>query len=175
MHARFAIAVLSLMLAASATAQDKKQRIEKVSDLPTFTYKIDGKLEDLVRDGAKFKAFAANVRRDTESVLAKYDIADKSKVRELMSVLVRLDLLEGRNDAALRGALAVRALEEKPADKLLSGVSVRAIVESRRVTGSDSSEAYRREVARLIGADLAGMPADVVQNDIKEGRAGPSG
>jgi subtilisin family serine protease len=92
-------------------------------------------------------------------------------VRELMSVLVRLDLLEGHNDAALRGALAVRALEEKPADKLLSGVTVRAIVEARRVTGSDSSEAYRREVARLIGADLAGMPADVVQNDIKEGKS----
>ena len=171
MHARFAIAVLSLILAASAAAQDRKQRIEKVSDLPTFTYKIDGRLEDIVRDGARFKAFAADVRRDTESVLAKYDIADKAKVRELMTLLVRLDVLDGRNDAALRGALAVRALEEKPADKLLSGLSARAVVESRRVTGSDSSEAYRREVARLIGADIAGMPADVVQNDIKEAKS----
>jgi len=170
-HARFAIAAFSLILAATGAAQDKKLRIEKVSDLPTFTYKIDGKLEDIVRDGARFKAFAADVRRDTESVLAKYDIADKAKVRELMTLLVRLDVLEGRNDAALRGALAVRALEEKPADKLLSGLSARAIVESRRVTGSDSSEAYRREVARLIGADIAGMPADVVQNDIKEAKS----
>ena len=172
MHARIAIAVLSLLFAATALAQNGKQRIEKVSDLPTFTYKVDGRLEDIVRDGTKFNAFAAQVRRDTESVLAKYDIADKAKVRELMTLLVRLDLLDGRNDAALRGALAVRALEEKPADKLLSGVATRAIVEARRVTGSDSSEAYRREVARLVGADIAGMPPDVIQNDIKEAKRG---
>jgi subtilisin family serine protease len=171
-HARLAIAILSLLFAATAAAQDKKQRVEKVSDLPTFTYKVDGKLEDIVRDPAKFKAFSADVRRDTESVLAKYDIADKAKVRELMTLLVRLDVLEGRNDAALRGALAVRALEEKPADKLLSGVSTRAIVEARRVTGSDSSDAYRREVARLVGADIAGMPPEIIQNDIKEAKRG---
>ena len=172
MHARFAVAALSLLVATTAIAQVGKQRIEKVSDLPTFTYKVDGRLEDIVRDGAKFNAFAGQVRRDTESVLAKYDIADKAKVRELMTLLVRLDVLEGRNDAALRGALAVRALEEKPADKLLSGVSTRAIVEARRVTGSDSSDAYRREVARIVGADIAGMPSDVIQNDIKEAKRG---
>jgi subtilisin family serine protease len=171
-HARIAIAAVSLIVASSAIAQDKKQRIEKVSDLPTFTYKVDGRLEDIVRDGTKFKAFAADVRRDTESVLAKYEIADKAKVRELMTLLVRLDLLDGRNDEALRGALAVRALEEKPADKLLSGISTRAIVEARRVTGSDRSDAYRREVARLVGADIAGMPSDVIQNDIKEAKRG---
>lgn len=164
--------MLALLLAATAAAQGAKQRVEKVSDLPTFTYKVDGRLEDIVRDPARFKAFAAEVRRDTESVLAKYDIADKAKVRELMTLLVRLDLLEGRNDAALAGALAVRALEEKPADKLLSGLSTRAIVEARRVTGSDSSEAYRREVARLVAADIAGMPPDVIQNDIKEAKRG---
>ena len=172
MYARFAFAAVSLLLAATTVAQDRKHRIEKVSDLPTFTYKVEGRLEDIVRDGTKFKAFAAEVRRDTESVLAKYEIADKAKVRELMTLLVRLDLLEGRDDAALRGALAVRALEEKPADKLLSGVLTRAIVEARRVTGSESSEAYRREVARLVGADIAGMPPDVIQNDIKEATRG---
>src|SRR5664279_3229384 len=105
-HARIAIAAISLILVSSAVAQEKKQRIEKVSDLPTFTYKVDGRLEEIVRDGTKFKAFAADVRRDTESVLATYEIADKAKVRELMTLLVRLDLLDGRNDAALRGALA---------------------------------------------------------------------
>jgi len=169
--ARLFLAVVGLQFAFAAAAQEK-QRIEKAADLPVFSYKVDGRLEALVRDDAKFDAFARELRRDTESVLARYDIADKSKQRELRNVLVRLDLLEGRYDDALKGALRVRELEEKPADKLLSGMTVRAIVEARRLVGNRTSDAYRREVSRLIAADLAGMNYDVIQNEIKEAKAG---
>jgi hypothetical protein len=169
--ARLLITLLALSFAATAAAQDRK-RVEKAADLPVFSYKVDGKLEALVRDDAKFKAFARELRRDTESVLAQYDIEDKAKMRELLGVLVRLDLLDGRYDDALRGALRIRELEEKPADKLLSGMTVRAMVEARRIAGNDTSDAYRREVSRLIAADLAGMPYDVIQNEIKEAKMG---
>jgi subtilisin family serine protease len=163
--------MVALPLALSAAAQSKK-RIDKAADLPVFSYKVDGKLEALIRDDAKFRAFARDLRRDTESVLAQYDVSDKAKLRELQSVLVRLDLIEGRYDDALAGAIKIRELEEKPADKLLSGFLVRAIVEARRATGNTTSEAYRREVSRLITADLAGMPYEVIQNEIKEAKAG---
>jgi hypothetical protein len=105
------IAVVALSLASGATAQGKK-RIEKAADLPVYSYKIDGKLEALIRDDAKFRAFARELRRDTDSVLAQYDIADEAKLRELQGVLVRLDLIEGRYDDALAGALRIRELEE---------------------------------------------------------------
>jgi len=171
MVVRLLIAFVALQLAVTAAAQEKK-RIERAAELPIFTYKVDGKLEDLIRDDAKFKAFAREVRRDTEGELKQFDIADKSKVRELLNLLVRLDMLEGRYDDALKGALKVRELEEKPADKLLSGMSLRAMVEARRIAGNVNSEAYRREVSRLIAADLAGMPYEVIQNEIKEAKAG---
>ena len=171
MFARLLITLLALQLAVTAAAQDRK-RVEKAADLPVFSYKVDGKLEALIRDDAKFGAFARELRRDVQSVLAGYDIADKAKQRELLTLLVRLDLLEGRYDDALKGALKVRELEEKPADKLLSGMTVRAIVEARRRVGDHTSEAYRREVSRLVAADLAGMNYDVVQNEIKEAKAG---
>ncbi len=167
---RLLIALVALPLALGAAAQGKK-RVDKAADLPVFSYKVDGKLEALVRDDAKFRAFARELRRDTDSVLAQYDISDKAKLRELQGVLVRLDLIEGRYDSALAGALRIRELEEKPADKLLSGLLVRAIVEARRVTGNTTSDAYRREVSRLITADLAGMPYEVIQNEIKEAKA----
>jgi len=168
---RLLVTLIALPLATTAVAQEK-QRIDKAADLPVFSYKLDGKLEVLIRDNAKFAAFAREVRRDDDSVLAKYDISDKAKLRELLTVLVRLDLIEGRYDDALKGALRVRELEEKPADKLLSGTLVRAMVEARRVTGNRTSLAYRNEVSRLIAADLAGMPFDVIQNEIKEAKAG---
>ena len=39
----------------------------EAADLPRFTYKIDGSVEDVIRDDAKFRHFAADVRRDAES------------------------------------------------------------------------------------------------------------
>ena len=64
--------LLAVALVGPALAQTK-QRIEKAADLPRFTYKVDGQVEDLMRDDAKFRAFAVEVRRDVESSLAKYE------------------------------------------------------------------------------------------------------
>ena len=52
MFARLFITILALQFAVVAAAQSKK-RIEKAADLPVFSYKVDGKLEALVRDDAK--------------------------------------------------------------------------------------------------------------------------
>jgi subtilisin family serine protease len=162
--------LLALTVSAGVAAQDKK-RIEKAADLPRFSYKVDGKLDEIVRDDAKFKAFSRELRRDTESVLAQYDIADKATHRQLLGVLVRLDYLEGRYDEALKGAAQVRELEEKPADKLLSGMTIRAMIAAERKAGNRTSDAYKNEVNRAIAAELNGMPYEVVQNEVKEGKA----
>ena len=170
MFARLLITIFALQFTVVAMAQSKK-RVEKAADLPVFSYKVDGKLETLVRDDAKFKAFAGELRRDVEVMFAQYEIADKAKLRELLGVLVRLDLLEGRYDDALKGAQRVRELEEKPADKLLSGMTVRAIVEARRIVGNTTSDAYQKEVSRLVTVELAAMPYELIQNEIKEAKA----
>ena len=46
---RIAVFLIAALVAAGALAQGKK-RIEKATDMPTFTYRMDGKLEDLVRE-----------------------------------------------------------------------------------------------------------------------------
>ena len=166
---RILTAVLALCLAGTAVAQDKK-RVERAADLPRFSYKIDGKLDDLIASDARFAAFARELRRDVESVLAQYDIQDKATQRQLLGMIVQLDFLEGRYDAALAGAARVRALQEKPADKLLSGIQLRAIVAAQAKAGNRTSDAYRRDVAQRISADLEAMPYDVVQNDVKEAK-----
>jgi ATPase subunit of ABC transporter with duplicated ATPase domains len=117
---------LVVLLHATGVAAGEKKRIEKAADLPRFSYEIEGKLENLVRDAARFRQFAAQVRRDDESVLAQYDIADKAAQRQLLGVLAQLDFLEGRYQAADQRALEIRSLEEKPADKLISGMQLRA-------------------------------------------------
>ena len=90
MYARSFIVCLALVAATTAAAQDRK-RIDRAADVPRFSYRIDGTLEDVIRDDEKFKPLAQAVRRDTESVLAQYDIADKAELRQLLSIIAQLD------------------------------------------------------------------------------------
>lgn len=168
--ARGAALVLLAVAAAGAWAQ-AKPRIEKAADLPRFSYKIDGKLEDLLRSPERFAPFAAAVRRDTESVLAGYDIADKGTRRDLISTLAALDFLDGRYDSTLARLEEVKSLQDKPADKLLSGLRLRAMAQAAR-SHAIGSDAYRKAVGETIRRDLAPMPYTVVENDIKGAKAG---
>lgn len=157
-------------LAQSAPAQVAKQRIEKAADLPRFEYRIDGKVERLLADPAAFAPFAAAVRRDTQSVLDRYEIADKATERQLLGTLLQLDWLEGRHDDAMAKLARIRALEEKPADKLTSGMLLRAIDGARRATGATGGDGWRAEVARRLRAELDAMPYAVVENNVKGAR-----
>ncbi len=171
MFARIVVLCLAVMLAGGASGETKK-RIEKAADVPRFSYKVDGRIEDMLSDDAKWKPFAAAVRRDLESVLAQYDIADKTTERQLLSEIAQLDMLDGRYDAALGRAAQVKALEEKPADKLLSGISIRAIVAGVRANPDRTSAAYRGAVAQALAVEITPLPYDVVGNEAKEIKAG---
>ena len=168
---RIAFFLIATLLAAGALAQGKK-RIEKATDMPTFTYKMEGKLEDLVRDEKAFGRFAAQVRRDNQSVLDGYEIADKAAHRDLLAVQAQIDFLEGRYADAARRAEEIRAQEEKPADKLISGLAIRTMVAAQAKVGNTTSEAYRKEVGSLVAAELASHPYSVIANDIKSFKSG---
>ena len=167
------VAFIAFLCLGAATAfADGKPRIEKAADLPRFSYTISGKVDELVTDPAKFAKFAAEVRRDTQSVLDKYEIADRATLRQLEGELAQLDYLDGHYDAALKRLARIKELQDKPADKLMSGLQLRAMIAADRKENGHASEAYRREVGRLIDAELNGMPYEVVQNEVKESKAG---
>ena len=170
MSIRLLALIVALGLSTTALGQGKP-RIEKAADLPRFTYKIDASVEDVIRDDAKFRRFAADVRRDAESVLSGYQIDDRATLRQIEGELTQLDYLDGNLDSALKRAARVRELQEKPADKLMSGLQLRAMVGAQHKVGNRTSDAYRAETGRLIDADLAQMPYDVVQNEVKEAKA----
>jgi subtilisin family serine protease len=152
-------------------AQPPKKKITRAADVPQFQYSISGKVEDLVRSEQAFHPFAAEVRKNVESVLQDYEIDDAATKRGLLATLVALDILEGHDDAA-RGRLdEIQALEEKPAAKALSGLISRAILDARRESGDRNSPAYRKAVYTALMHALDGLPFDVVQNDLKSTRA----
>jgi subtilisin family serine protease len=165
----FAIDTAQAQAAAAAPAA---RRIERAADLPRFSYPVSGELEAIVRDPQRFAAFTGPVRRDVESILAGYEIADKATRRQLLGELMQLDMLEGRWDDALRRADEVQKLQEKPADKLLSGLVARAIVSAAKKTGARRGAEYAAEVGRVVARELDGMPYLVIRNDIQRAKAG---
>lgn len=144
-----------------------KPRIEKAADLPRFEYRLDGRVEDLIADPAKFAPFAAAVRRDAQSVLDRYDIADKATERSLVGTILQIDWLSGRHDDAMRGLERVRALEDKPADKLTSGLLLRSVDAARRAGGAAGTDAFRADVGRRLRAELDALPYAVAENNVK--------
>ncbi len=164
-----AILILAIPL---LLAQAPKQKITRAADLPVFTYKIDGTVEDVLQSDQKFHVLASQIRSNVESVLAKYDIEDKGTLRGLLSTLATLDALEGMDDEALKLLAQVKSLQEKPASRLLSGVSTSAILHAQETIKDHNSPEYRQAVYRSIREALDGMPYQVVENDLKSTKAG---
>ena len=104
-------------------------------------------------------------------MLAGYEIPDKAMQRDLMGQLAALDFLDGQYDRALERAEQIRALQDKPADKLLSGLRLRAMARAAKAHGV-GGEAYVRAVGEAIAKDIAPMPRDAVENGLKEAKAG---
>lgn len=165
--APFACAVVPLLL----LAQPPKKKITRAADLPQFQYSISGKVEDLIRSEQAFRPFAAQLRKNVESVLRDYEIDDAATKRGLLSTLAALDILEGHNDAARQRLDEIKALEEKPAAKALSGLISRSILDGRRESTDRNSPAYRKAVYASLTRALDGLPFDVVQNDLKSAKA----
>ena len=169
---RYASLLLALvMLVATSAVAQAKPKIEKAADLPRFSYRVEGGIEDMIRNDAKFKRFTDAVRHDAQSVLDGYEIDDRATLRQLEGELALLDYLDGNLDGAAKRAEHVRELQDKPADKLMSGLQLRAMIAAQRKVGNHESDAYRQETGRLIAADLAKMPYGVVQNEVREAKA----
>ncbi|HYN57995.1 MAG TPA: S8 family serine peptidase [Rubrivivax sp.] len=172
MIARLLIVGWALALAVMPTLAQEKKRVDKAADLPRFSYQVSASLEDTVRKDALFADFAKAYRRDAESVLAGYNIQDKATLRQMLASLAQLDFLENRLDSALARLAKIKELQDKPADKLLSGLQLDAIIAARKQGASPASEAYRQDVARRISAALEPMPFEVIQNEVREMKAG---
>ena len=168
------IAVIAALLCAlvhPAFAQAKK-KVSKAGDLPRLTYTLEGTATELITDATKFEPFAAKVRGDIEKILAEYDIADKTTLKDFKGTLLSLELLAGHDEAALALIREMRELEDKPAAKLLTGLSVEARIAARKATGAKQPDdaALREAFQKGYAAKLSALPWEVVQADLKQAK-----
>ena len=145
----------------SSTAQTKTQ-IKGADDLPRFVYPVQGSASSLLQsDDTKFQAFAAPVDADLDGILANDEIADKATMRELLNAQMSMQELAGQYDAALKTIEAERALEEKPAAKLLSGIFLKARLQAMLETHTHSGPEYVSAFKKHYKEAIDALPWDV--------------
>jgi len=160
---------LLLLLTPVAYAQSSaKKKVSSQTDLPRFTYPVQGSASELVQaDDATFNVFAKKVQTDLDTIFRDYEIEDKSTLRTLLTARFNLQRLVGEYRAALESVDALRAAQEKPAAKLTSGLfdlaMLQAVIETKSTAGPTFDQVFTKRFSESINA----LPWDIVQDDIR--------
>jgi subtilisin family serine protease len=149
-----------------------KKTVNSQSDLPRFTYSVKGSASELVQaENATFEVFAKKVQADLDTIFRDYDIKDKSTLRALLSAKLDLQILAGQYQAGLETVDALRAMQEKPAAKLTTGLiylaAMQSAIDAKTVTGSTFEQTFTKRYRDLVTV----LPWDVVQDDIRSSYA----
>ncbi|UCG32814.1 MAG: S8 family serine peptidase [Phycisphaerales bacterium] len=156
------------LLAGCADQQGKKIKITKLDDLPQHTYPVEGKVSDMVKSEQRTMALAKQIRADIEKDLATYEIDDPTTLQRIYGRLATIDMLEGKYKDALKRLDQVRALEDKEAARLTSGLTSRSMIAARNEADPNSDmTAYKKAYRRILAEQLARLPWEIVQDEIE--------
>ena len=171
-HGSFAHLAIALLTAATlvsapgrapAAPAAGKIPITKLADLPTHTYKLPEAPSALVTNKAEVLELAAAVEKDVKADLEKYDIQDQTAVRRMYGTLLTIAMLKGDAAAARELVVKVRDLQEKPAEKLTTGLLAEAIIKTRESGGADPHATLRTHLEESLRA----LPYQDVQDVLK--------
>ena len=149
------VALLASVAAAALAADPPRIRVASVVDLPRYSYAMPGPASQFVEASpAAFGAFAAKARADVDALLSRYEIDDRSTMRRILRAKADLQELAGDYRGALETIAALRALEEKPASRLLSGLTdqarLQASLQSASTSGAEYEQAFRKSYEALV-------------------------
>jgi hypothetical protein len=158
-----------LLLAATVPGPSTaKARVTSQADLPRFSYSVKGSASELLQaDDQTFNAFAAKVRADLERVLGELDIEDKSTLRVLLEAKLDMQELAGEYAPGLETVEALRAQQEKPAQKLLAGLSARARLRAAIEAHAANGPSYERAFIANYRESIRSLPWENVQDPVK--------
>ena len=160
--------VLPLLVLAAPFSRGQpavRKQVHSEADLPRHSYALNTPASALAQaDDSVFAAFATKVRADLEAELRDYDIADRSTRRDLLATKLDLQELAGDFPGALETATALRALEDKPAAKLTTGLLTRALLGAALAVRTTAGPRFEEEFERRYHEGVAALPWDVVQD-----------
>jgi subtilisin family serine protease len=166
---RLVCAALLVGAATTTVAADAPRiKVASVADLPRYSYPLPGPASQFVEASpAAFDAFAAKARGDVDTLLSRYEIDDRSTMRSILRAKAGLQELAGDYRGALATVATLRALEEKPANRLLSGLTDQARLEAALQTGSSSGALYEAAFRKRYEALVMPLPWQQVRDSVK--------
>ena len=160
------------LMSCSLAMSSEKIPVKSSDDLPRITYQIEGIPSELVLDSAKVAELAAKLKKDVLDILDKYEIEDKGTLRGYLLDLRNVALLEEDYALALDYNAQVRELQEKPADKLTSGLSTDTMLTALKEGYKMGSEEYLDFFHKDYAAKIVDLPWDIVQDNIESSKGG---
>lgn len=160
----FTVSILLWSLVSCAGTQ--KIRIEKLDDLPRYTYTLDVKAAELFENDEDLNKLMEAVKRDLESDLRTYEIDDKTTLQGYYANLGTIALLENRYNDYLDYLERRVQLEEKVALQLTKGHVARAYVKAVKSGDRDVKSAFRREYSAFINQ----LPYKTVEAVIRQSK-----
>jgi hypothetical protein len=140
-----------------------KIKIDKLDDLPRFTYELSAKPSELLSDDDAFADLTKRMKDNVARVLETYEIDDANTLQDYYKTLQTIAFLDRDYEATVRYLDMSRELEPKEAKRHMIGLfdlSYVDAVEAGKKPGTDEfSAALRTSMARRVDD----MPWDVVQ------------
>lgn len=158
------LGLAALPFAGRAIAE--KIKIEKLADLPTHTYDVSGKPSEMVENPAAILELAGRVEADVKKDLDTYDIQDKTTLKRFAGERLTIAMLRKDFPTALALVDQIRDLEEKPADKLMTGLLTRATIAAMSAPADQAHQAFRDDLSK----SLAALPFEDVRESIKQAK-----
>ncbi len=145
-----------------------KIKIESLDDLPRTVYPIDVPASELMVSD-EFAALVAQIDADVGKLLDEYDIQDTATLQDLYKIRSQTAFFDADYEAAIQWMEKRRALEDKKANRLTMGLVLNAWVAARNAVGQEGGEeAFRAEFAENLAVSVAGLPWDVIQDNIEQ-------
>jgi subtilisin family serine protease len=130
-----------------------RSRVERADQLPRHMYSVSTTAVALFQDDRQFSALARQLERDLRADLAAYDIQDRATLKSFYGTLSGLALERADYRTAVAYQDSVRAIEDKPGLRLLTGIVERSMATTtavgERVDTARLRAAFRREIAAL--------------------------
>ncbi len=166
-----AVAPIAFAQAAAPTATPPapsaaKTPITRADQLPRRNYTLS-KLPSELLDAplAELLPLADLLERDTRADLAQFDIQDAATLRGIESTLASLAMLRGNWSALPPAAQRLRELQDKPNQRLTSGLLLDILAEVKLAGGDAAAQASR--TTSLVSARYGGLHWADTQDAIK--------
>lgn len=156
----------ALMAAAPAAAAQKKV-IATAADLPRVQVQLPAKPSEIaIAGGPQLEALETQLETYVRDLLTNYDIQDRSTRMSLLGVLAQDALVDGRWDEYLKLSDEIAALEDKPAQRAVSGLLGRAYARAAKAVGEDSpqfADLFESELRTAVQSLDWSLAADSIQ------------